>query len=273
MKKYILLFAMSLFLFASCEEDLTIYEEGDGFVQLATTSSVSFEEGDSAVSTSVILGASENPSGVTVTFTVTSSDPSRYTVEPASGTLEIPAGEFSADIVITPIENILVDGDVELVIELTSGSSRAIGIGGEGLQSTSRTVVLVDNDCPVDTNQFIGTYSVDEVFTAGGNEGLTLSGAFGESYQIEMVAQPGDASGTRLVITNSAGFNTYITDGTVLILQTCPGTVTFDPLPLTPALFANLTIETAVYDEEASTITVNGPLGNFGPYQFILTRQ
>jgi hypothetical protein len=260
-------------LFISCEEDLIIYDEGDGFVQFSSSSG-SIEEGalEPSIST-VLLGAGENPDGVTVNFTVTADDPSRFTVEPADGTVTIPAGEFTADITITPVDNITVDGDMDIVIDLTTASSLPVGIGGEGINFASRTVTLVDDDCPVDINNFIGTYNVAEVFTSGVNEGLSLAAAFGEAYQIEMVAQPGDDTGTKLVITNSAGFNTYLIDGTVMTLQACPGTVTFDPLPLNVALFADLNIEEAVFNEDQSRIRVSGPLGGFGPYEFVLTRQ
>ena len=273
MKKYLYILFASLGLLVSCEEDLVVFDEGDGFIQFSS-SSASIGEGalEPSVST-VILGAGENPDGVTVNFTITADDPSRFTIEPSTGTLTIPAGEFSADITITPVDNVTVDGDMDIVLDLTTSSSLPVGIGGEGLQAASKTVTLIDDDCPVDINNFIGTYDVSEIFTSGTNEGLTLAGAFGESYQIEMVAQPGDDTGTKLVITNSAGFNTYLTDGTVMTLQACPGTVAFEPLPLNVALFADLTIEEAVFNEDQSKITVRGPLGGFGPYEFVLTRQ
>lgn len=274
MKRLFYITLISLGLFVSCEEDLIVYDTETGFIQFSSTSS-SIEEaalGGPSVTT-VLLGSGENTGGVTVNFTVTAADPSRFTVEPASGSLTIPAGEFSADIVITPIDNVLVDGNMDIVLELTSGSSVPVGIGGEGQQAVSKTITLIDDDCPVDINAFTGTFDVDEVFTSGVNEGLTLSGAFGESYQLELTAQPGDATGTKVVITNSPGFDQYIPDGTVMTLQACPGTVAFDPNPLNIALFADMTIETAVFNEGQSKVTADGPLGGFGPYQFVLTKQ
>lgn len=274
MKRIYLLALLSLGLLVSCEEDLLVFDTETGFVQFASTAG-SVEEaalGGPSV-TNVLLGAGENASGVTINFTVTATDASRFTIEPSNGSLTIPAGEFSTDIVITPIDNVTVDGNMDVVLELTSGSSVPIGTAAEGREAVSKTVTIIDDDCPVDINAFIGTFNVAEVFTSGVNEGLTLAGAFGESYQIEMVAQPGDATGTKLVITNSAGFNQYIPDGTVMTLQACPGTVVFEPLPLNIALFADLAIEVAVFDEGGGKVTVDGPLGGFGPYQFVLTRQ
>ena len=274
MKKLFYIVCISLGLLVSCEEDLAVYDTPEGFIQFSSASG-SIEEAalDGPSVTTVLLGSGTNTSGVTVNFSVTASDPSRFTVEPASGTLEIPAGSFSADIVITPIDNVTVDGDMAITLELQAGSSVPVGLGGEGLEGNVRTITLIDDDCPVDINAFIGTFSVAEVFTSGVNEGLTLAGAFGESYQLEMVAQPGDATGTKLVVSNSAGFNTYLPDGTVITLQACPGTVGWSANPINVALFADLTIEASVFDEVAGSITASGPLGGFGPYELVLTRQ
>lgn len=272
MKKIIFILVASLGLLTSCEEDLLVFDTETGFVQLSSATGEIEEAAPSPIVTSVFLGSGENTSGVTVNFSVTASDTSRFTVEPSNGTLEIPAGQFSADIVITPVDNVLVDGNMDITITLESSTSVPIGVGAEGMEFTSRTITLVDDDCPVDINAFIGTFSVAEVFTSGTNEGLTLAGAFGESYQLEMVAQPGDASGTKLVITNSEGFNQYLPDGTVMTLQACPGTVSFGGPTVNVALFADMTIETTSFNETNGSVKVNGPLGGFGPYEFVLTR-
>lgn len=272
MRKIVFILAVSLGLLTACEEDLLVFDTETGFVQLSSATGEIEEAAASPIVTSVLLGSGENASGVTVNFTVTAADPSRFTVEPSNGVLEIPAGQFSGDITITPVDNVIVDGNMDITISLESSSSVPIGVGAEGMELTSRTITLVDDDCPVDIDAFVGTFSVSEVFTAGTNEGVTLAGAFGESYQIEMVAQPGDVTGTKLVITNSAGFNQYIPDGTVMTLQACPGTVSFGGPSLNIAAFADLTIEEATFNETQGSVKVSGPLGNFGPYEFVLTR-
>ena len=275
MKKYIYILFASLGLLTSCEEDLVVYDQGEGFLQFSSTaSSVPESAPDGPDVTTVLVGTDENANGLTVNFTVTAEDPSRFIVEPSNGTLEIPAGEFSADIVITPIDNVTVDGDMDIVIELTTGSSLPVGIDGQGLESNVRTVTLIDDDCPVDLNSLTGTFDVAEVFTSGVNEGLTLAGAFGESYQIEIVPQPEDATGTKVVLTNSAGFSTYLPDGTVLTFQACPGTIVVDPAPISlRAGWADMTVEEAIFNESSQTITVRGPAGGFGPYEFVLKKQ
>ena len=81
MKKYILILS-ALFVLWSCEDqEVVVFDSGNGFLQLASTSA-QLTEGDESVTTTVLLGSGENSSGVTVNFTVTSSDPSRYTVTP-----------------------------------------------------------------------------------------------------------------------------------------------------------------------------------------------
>lgn len=275
MKKYLYILFASLGMLVSCEEDLVVYNPGDGFLQFASTSGTILESAPEGPSIStVLLGSGENTTGVTVNFSVTADDPSRFVIEPASGTIEIPAGEFSADITITPVENVTVDGDMDIVLELTTGSGLPVGIDGLGLESAVKTVTLVDDDCPVDLANFTGTFSLSEVFTSGTNEGLTLSGAFGESYQLDIVAQEGDATGTKVVLSNSAGFDTYLPDGTVMTFNACPGTVEFDPSPITLRNgWADMTVEEATFDEGSQSVTVRGPAGGFGPYEFVFTRQ
>jgi hypothetical protein len=151
MKKYLYILFASLGLLTSCEEDLVIFDEGDGFVQVDKSSASTSEDGD-AMSTSVNLGASSNESGVTVNFDVTieSGDASRFTITPSNGVLEIPAGEFSADIVVTPIDNLEADGNVVIRVDLSESNSLPVGVAGAGLESTGTTFTITDNDCPTE---------------------------------------------------------------------------------------------------------------------------
>ena len=149
----------SLLLVVACEEnEIPTIDFGEGFLQLnAPTGSIPEDSADPIV-TSVLLGNDgTNPNGVSVSFTVTASDDSRFEITPAGGTLEIPAGEFSADIVIQPIDNIDADGDVDIVIELSSSSDLPLGIAGAGEIGTSRSITITDNDCPT---VFSSTYAV-----------------------------------------------------------------------------------------------------------------
>lgn len=274
MKKYISLIVLALVALTSCEEDLLVYDTPDGFIQLSAESGTITEDTTTPIVTQVLLGTGSNESGVSVSFTVTSADPTRYTVSPSTGTIDIPAGEFSADIEITPVDNIAADGDLEVVIELSSNNPLPIGIGGEANFNTARTITIVDNDCPVDINAFVGTFTVFENFTDGVNAPFGLVDFFGESYQVEMALQPGDASGTKVVVTNSAGFNTYLPEGTVFQFLACSGTILIEGGDPVVAEFATLVVDGSSYDESIGELQVTGALGpQFGPYQFTFTRQ
>lgn len=276
MKNIVRLFALaSLVVVAtSCEEQENLVYGGPDFIQFANASS-SGTETDGAASpfvTTVLVGSDSNDAGVTVNFTVTSSDPSRYSVSPAGGTLEIPAGEFSGEILITPVNNLDVDGDLEITITLQESSSLPAGLGGEGVNLASKTITLIDDDCPIDIDAFVGTFAVSENFTAGVNSPFGLADFFGEAYQLELSLAPGDVTGTKVEINNSAGFNVYIDDGTIMSFNACPGTISFDAGFPVVALFTTFVYDASTYDEATSVIQATGPLASFGPYQFTFTR-
>lgn len=271
MKKIInLSFVFLALMLIGCDEEPLVYESPEGFVQFDVFPSEIGESDDTRMLT-VQLGQGSNPDGVTVNFSVISDDPSKLDVSPSNGTIEIPAGEFTADIAITPIDNILVDGNTSVEIVLETSSDVPVGVGGEGRNLASTSFTIIDDDCPVDSQAFVGTFTVDEVFTSGTNEGLRLAAAFGQSYQVELSLVESDPSGTSFEINNSAGFDQYFVDGTILRLFTCPGTVSIDNTSI--AAFSNITVEESSYDEASSTITLAGPLGGFGPYEIVLTRQ
>jgi hypothetical protein len=141
-----------------------------------------------------------------------------------------------------------------------------------GVDDTSITRFRISTPCPLDVAAIEGVYDVAEVFTSGTNEGLTFAGVFDQSYQVEISIDPNDLTQTIFFINNSIGFNTYFVDGTTVAFDTCSGTVVFsDPLNL--AGFEDMTVETTSYTESPTVITADGPLGNFGPYQFVLTKQ
>lgn len=263
-------------LLTSCEEQENIsLEIGDGFVQFAQTSgSVAENSADPLVATVLFGGNSEdNPNGITVNFEVISDDSSRFQVSPAGGSISIPAGEVSADIIITPVDNFLVDGNLDVKIKLLDSSSVPVGIGGENVNFNEIDLSIVDNDCPIDINAFVGTYSVFENFTAGVNSPRGLSSFFGESYQLEMALDPNDASGTQLIITNSIGFDTYIVNGTVLKFDTCNNAVTFNGQSrVQVALFRTFVYTNSTYSEDDLVIKATGPLSTFGDYQFTFTK-
>ena len=278
MKKFINLFALAtVLIFTSCEEQENItYDIGQGFVQFTGTSASVVENSSDPISIEILYGGSiaSNQNGINVNFTIEGADASRLNVTPSTGTIQIPAGQTSASISVLPIDNNIVDGNLEFSISLSTDSDKPVGIGGEGINNASYDITIVDNDCPVDINGFVGTYTVFENFTGGNNAPFGLNNFFSESYQIELTLAPNDPSGTKLIVNNSAGFNTYIANGTVLAFDTCNGKVTFDGLSeVEVALFRTFVYEDSSYDETDFIIKATGPLATFGPYQFTFTKQ
>lgn len=173
---------LSLFL-TGCEEDLIIFSE-DNFVQLNTTASTSvIENSGQSVTITAVLGSAQE-TATTVNFDISgNAEASRYSLTPGSS-ISIPAGETSGSIVLTPIDNDNIDGDVEIILTLSSSSSIPVGIGGQGLEKISRTITIVDDNVPC--NDYVLTVLTDafpaettwQITDAAGN--VVYSG--GENY-------------------------------------------------------------------------------------------
>lgn len=266
--KYILLIAFTV-LGYNCQEDVVDNISG-GFIQLANDSSLSIAENspDNVISLEIILGQ-EQSSDVTVNFDVTG-DSSRFSITPSGGSITIPQGESSATLDITVINNFNTDGDADIVITLLPSSDLPIGIGGENVASVSKTITIVDDDCPLTINDWVGTYSVEEVITGGPNTGLALATAFGEFYSLDLALQPGDVTGTKLVVTNLG--NEFLPNGTVITLLSCSSSISLEPSPVVVALFTDFTATSSTYTESNFVITVDGDLGATRQYQFVLTK-
>lgn len=266
--------ALGLLIVASgCEEDLLIFDTPNGFLQVNSATGSKAENDPTPIVTTVQLGRSFNDTDLTVSFQVNSSDPARYTFEPASGQVVIPAGEFTAEISLTPVNNFDSDGDIDVEIVLLESAGIPVGIGGEGINLAKRVITITDDDCPLAINDWVGTYSVFENFTSGVNSPLGLSNFFGESYQMTAALVPGDITNAKVVWNNSPGFNVYFDAGTVMSFISCSGTVSFDAGFPRVAEFRVFEFTGATYNENDFVIQCTGPLATFGPYQFTLTKQ
>lgn len=135
---------------ASCDDaENPLYVPQDNFVQMETRTASTAEDGD-PMTLNVALGSVDNPNGTSVNFDViiSSGDASRFNIEPSNGILEIPAGEFTGQITVTPIDNLENDGNVNLSIELVQTDNLKIGVAGLGNEKTAASLVINDNDCP-----------------------------------------------------------------------------------------------------------------------------
>jgi hypothetical protein len=267
-----LLAVSAMFVVTSCEEDLVIFDTPNGFLQVNSPTGSKAENDETPIVTTVLLGKSSNESDLTVNFQVNSADASRYTFSPSSGQVVIPAGEFTAEISLTPVNNFETDGYIDVEIVLLESQGIPVGIGGEGINSAKRVITITDDDCPIEINDWVGTYSVFENFTGGGNAPLGLNNFFGESYQMAAALVPGDVTNSKVVWTNSSGFNVYFDAGTVMSFISCAGTVSFDAGFPRVAEFRVFEFTGATYNENDYVIQCTGPLATFGPYQFTLTK-
>jgi hypothetical protein len=197
----------------------------------------------------------------------------QFSINPSNLEVTFDSGEYISQIQIIPVNNQVADGDKIVTVTMVSASLPNFNLGFAGpdnLNSLS-DITIVDNDCPIDYEGWSGTFSVTEVFTAGQNQGLRLSVAFNERFQLDITQSQDDPSGFTYVINNSPGFDEYMPNGTEVFFNACGGTLNFDQ-PLRIAVFANMTIETATFDESNFSMVANGPLGGFGPYEFMLQK-
>ena len=276
MKKYIFSLIAVLGLLTSCEEDVIVFDTPDGFVQVNVESIAATEEAAEAdpLTITVLYGSDSNTSGVSVGYTISSSDPSRYTLSiPESGTLQIPAGEFTnSEIQITAINNLTIDGDLDITVTLENSSSVPIGTGGEGNFFASTVVTIVDDDC--EFGGYDGIYDVDEAFTGPPNAPLGFSDFFGESYQVEINTDPADPTGLTLLVTNSPGFNEFVPDGTRISVFPCPEEFIFTDGDPRVADFTTFTPVTATFTAVGGRkFAAEGDSNGFGDYGFTWTQQ
>ena len=261
---FIAIVSMSAFVACSNDDDFTPpnYVTFGDVTVLSDEMTVSVEEQASETIELPVYTSTEAGSARTFDVVVDESstlDPSAYSI-PETVTVPANSNEAMVTVEITG-SGINNEGDV-LVLRLQEEPNLFVG--------DPLTINLI-KVCPYDASPWIGTYDVEEAFTGGSNEGLSLAAAFGEAYQVELVENPGDATNGSLIMNNSEGFNMFFEDGTVMTFGACAGTIMLSNGNI--ADFADLTITDSSYDETSQTITVEGELGTYGPYQFVLTRQ
>lgn len=160
----------------------------------------------------------------------------------------------------------------DVVLKSTSSGQITAGLAGVPDYPVSRRIIINPS-----LNDFVGTYTVDEMFTGGPNSPFGLGDFFAESYQVELERVEGDATASKFTVTNSAGFDTYFIDGAELTFQ-IDGSLFFDDGNSTDgypvvALFRIFEYETSSFDYGTVQLQADGPLDTFGDYQFVLTKQ
>lgn len=146
----------TMFFVTSCEEDLLVFDTPEGFVQIGSPAARNVGEASGQTINTVIQLGKANPNGQSVTISVVSDDPSRYTIVPqinGTSTIQIPAGETSFTISVTPIDNFDNDGDVTVTFTLTDANTLPLGVGGEGNFRTQAAITIVDDDCAIEVSE------------------------------------------------------------------------------------------------------------------------
>jgi hypothetical protein len=157
--------ALGLSLLTSCDED-TVTFNGKNFVsfpnvqftKLATT------EGVGTLNIPVTLSKTYNEP-VTVTFEVT---PWEGTVEGEdftipSRTVTIPAGEYTANFAVMPIDDDIIGNPVRtLDVTITSVSVASITVGLDNEGSYHKVVSIVNDDCPTKYTYFLGSLKIND---------------------------------------------------------------------------------------------------------------
>lgn len=280
---YVLAF-VGAFAFTSCEEEaLTGVSQLGNTVYFQDSSTVVTENGGVATLT-IYRAGSDFSAAVTVGLTASSQfgeatdffeagadAAGTYVLSATSVTFG--ANESEASVTVTGVDDLLASGVKNITVTIGEVAGFNSGTVGGGSFFASQVVSLSDDDCPVSIADWVGTYTVFENFTSGTNAPSGLNNFFGESYQLEATLDPTDATGTRIVFNNSAGFDTYISNGIVMTFLTCSAEVTFSEAAPNVALFRDFAYETATYTESSFTINAAGPLATFGPYQFTFTKQ
>jgi hypothetical protein len=273
----ILLLSLTL----SCEQD----DDNSRFSSDPTTGWVEFSTSTSGTTISIITEQLEIPvsvrvpvyeNGLTITYSLQPVQGDFSSIVTTGNSIFVEPGQ-NGENGNTNLGNIVLNFNnvadlteivvFDVVLTGTDASGVQVGLGDNSITS-----YRISTPCPLDTDAISGTYDVDEVFTSGVNAGLSLAAAFGESYQVELTLDPTDLTQTRFILSNSPGFDQYFVNGTTASLDTCNGTVTY-PATLNLGAFANMSVTSTSYTESPAVFVADGTLGNFGPYQFILTKQ
>jgi hypothetical protein len=247
MKKIFSIFALAALFLTSCSE---VEEPNLGlknqWLQFDKTDYTISEGAGTTIKIPVMLAGSSNPNGLDVKFNVTSTSPTAYTIAPSNGVLRIEPGKFVAYIEVTPVNNDLIADDV--VLDFTFGDNAvSIGLAGENRENKTTKLTIIEDDCPFDVNEFVGTYrALEEGYlnTAGEQVYYDVVATLGtgpDTIVLKNLWDVGGSSTATLDFSNPA--SPRITFKTAEFLYTNPtygAAVIVDPKDLTPPDLTNL---------------------------------
>ena len=223
-------YLLAVGLMVSCDRtEIEVLDPGNGFVQINNTSGQIGEESADPAVIDILFGGSSNENGITVKYTIESDDASRYN-DISGGSVTIPAGEFSTQILIQPIDNETADGNAALNVILSSESSVAVGIGG-GANNAAKLLTIVDNDCPIIFENMTGKYKGTDNWVQGALETSFDASYDGTSFKVKglgyaWLSNPG-YWGEPIITDSEVEINIDPLTGEIEIPYTYTGTTTY----------------------------------------------
>lgn len=244
-----LLCAAFVVLFTSCEEDEFTKYEGQyvafqsAAAALEESQTVATADGEAVITSNIyrveiVRSSPDISEPLTVNIAVTSQylDETPFSLpgEDASdqfvigtdvASVTIPAGEYTAEFLVTTVNDVTPSGNKEVVMTITGVSDDSYNIGfGESNIRKSFTLDLIDDDCPIDLEtDFAGEWEVKSFCAAPGsfNDGFCVNSQVGK--RVTLAVDPSDVLGTTALLTGGIHAEPF-----PLKFVTCPQQVIFN---------------------------------------------
>ena len=150
------LMSVALVMAVGCDVDSSAPSHNPTFAQLSDDGAVTILENSSdAVEIVVILGGPQC-TDTQIELDVTG-DAGRYALSATS--FSIPAGETSGSVSFTAIDDDEINGDVDIVVALSTSSSVPVGLIGQGVGAISKTITIADDNVPC--NDYVVSITFD----------------------------------------------------------------------------------------------------------------
>jgi hypothetical protein len=151
------LLGLMLLLVVGCDDYNSEAESWDqGFAQLDNDAPVSILENSGDEVEIIILLGGPQSTDTQINLDITG-DASRYMISDESPI--IAAGDTSATVILTAIDDDEINGDVEVLVTLSTNSDVPIGVVGQGLRKVSKSITIVDDNVPC--NDYVVTVITD----------------------------------------------------------------------------------------------------------------
>lgn len=257
---------------AACDTYEPPLYDGPEFVNFEQRE-IRIREDEGVAGIRVNVGGARTTGPITVQYTVKPNDNAvaLYGIK-NEGSLTIPGGENFAEIEITPVDNLIPDGEkiVELTIISLNNVNYDIGFPGPDALNRTITVRIIDDDCPLDRSFITGTVveTSDDIVEEGEDPDENPP----RFNTVSITEDPNDNKG--IIIADFWGLSGSILK---LKLDACPQEVTISdydiiyddpqggPLQVTP-------VGTGVFNPASNILTLelelNVSLGTFGKYKF-----